>query len=414
MYGVRRETHPMRISLVEDLGHLTRTHGAATLADSEAEVLVQGDVGDELNGDGEVVARHDHLAALGEGDGAGHVSGTEVELGTIVVVERGVTATFFLLEDIDSGFEFVVGFHRAGLGDDHTTADFVLVDTAEQQTHVVASFTFVEDFAEHFDAGDGALQFLGTHTDDVDGIAGVDNASLDTAGGHSAATGDREDVLDGHQEVFIFLTDGLGNPLVDSVHQLVDSGHTHTIGILAVQSGQSGTTDDGDIVAIEIIGAQKLADFHLDEVEQLGIVNKVALVEEDNQLGNTNLTGEQDVLTGLGHGTVGGGHNEDSTVHLGSTSNHVLHIVSVTRAVNVSIVTSLGLILNVSGVDGDTTLLLFGSGVDGVKALHLGKALLSENLGDSSGEGGLTMVNVADSTDVDVRFRAIEFFFCHF
>ena len=75
------------------------------------------------------------------------------------------------------------------------------------------------------------------------------------------------------------------------------------------------------------------------------------------------------MLTGLRHGTVGGGDNDDSTVHLSSTGNHVLHIVSVAGAVDVSVVTLLSLILDVSGVDGDTSLLLFRSGVDGVEAL---------------------------------------------
>ena len=39
---------------------------------------------------------------------------------------------------------------RTGFCDNHTTTDFVLVDTAEQQTHVITSFTIVEDLAEHF------------------------------------------------------------------------------------------------------------------------------------------------------------------------------------------------------------------------------------------------------------------------
>ena len=34
----------------------------------------------------------------------------------------------------------------------------------------------------------------------------------------------------------------------------------------------------------EYIGAEELADFHLDEVEQLGVVNKVALVQENDDL----------------------------------------------------------------------------------------------------------------------------------
>ena len=86
------------------------------------------------------------------------------------------------------------------------------------------------------------------------------------------------------------------------------------------------------------------------------------------------------------------------------------------RAVDVSVVTLFGLVLDVGGVDGDTALLLFRSVVDLVEGLHLvgitGDALC-EHLGNGGGEGGLTVVNVADSTDVDMRFGSLECFFCH-
>jgi len=38
------------------------------------------------------------------------------------------------------------------------------------------------------------------------------------------------------------------------------------------------------------------------ELEELGIVDRVALVEEDDDVGDFHLAGEQDVLAGLGHG----------------------------------------------------------------------------------------------------------------
>ena len=121
----------------------------------------------------------------------------------------------------------------------------------------------------------------------------------------------------------------------------------------------------GNLVAGEVVAGEQLTDFHLDELEQLLVVDLIALVQEDNDGGNANLTGEQDVLAGLGHRAVGSGDDQDRAVHLGSTGDHVLDIVGVARAVNVSIVTLLGLILNVSGVDGDAALALFGSLIDG-------------------------------------------------
>ena len=115
----------------------------------------------------------------------------------------------------------------------------------------------------------------------------------------------------------------------------------------------------------------------------------------------------------LGHGAVSGGNDQDSAVHLGSTGDHVLDIVGVARAVNVRIVTLGGLILHVSGVDGDTTLALFGSLIDGSVIGVLSTALQSQILGDSGGQGGLTMVDVTDGADVNVGLSSLKFLLSH-
>src|SRR6267154_2202511 len=60
--------------------------------------------------------------------------------------------------------------------------------------------TLVEDLAEHLDARDDGLRRRGVDADDLDGVARVDDALLDAAGRDGAAAGDREDVLDRHQE----------------------------------------------------------------------------------------------------------------------------------------------------------------------------------------------------------------------
>ena len=119
------------------------------------------------------------------------------------------------------------------------------------------------------------------------------------------------------------------------------------------------------------------------------------------------------MLTGLGHRTISRRNNQNSTVHLGSTGDHVLNIVGMSGAVYVSIVTLVGLILNVSSIDRDTTGTLFGSLIDHVISHELGIALQTKNLGDSSGQSGLTMVNVTNGTDVYVGFVALEFLFSH-
>src|SRR5690606_36085203 len=97
------------------------------------------------------------------------------------------------------------------------------------------------------------------------------------------------------------------------------------------------------------------------------------------------------------------------------SSDLVLHVVGVTGAFNVRVVTGRGIILNVGSVDGDTTSLLFRRAVDLVVAL--GRAAAAEYFGaDASqgcGQSGLAMVNVSDGAHVQVRFTAFKLFFCH-
>ncbi len=120
------------------------------------------------------------------------------------------------------------------------------------------------------------------------------------------------------------------------------------------------------------------------------------------------------MFTRLGHGAVSSGHNEDGAVHLGSTGNHVLHIVGVPRAVDVSVVAFGGFVFNVSGVDRDAAGLFFRSRVDLVVSLGFAAELLGENRADSSSERGLTVVNVTDGADVNVRLGSFKFFLGHF
>lgn len=51
--------------------------------------------------------------------------------------------------------------------------------------------------------------------------------------------------------------------------------------------------------------------------------------------GRRYLAAEQDVLLGLGHGAVGGGHDQDTCVHLRCSGDHILDVVDVSGAVHV-------------------------------------------------------------------------------
>jgi hypothetical protein len=85
----------------------------------------------------------------------------------------------------------------------------------------------------------------------------------------------------------------------------------------------------------------------------------------------------------------------------------------VAGAVNVRIVAVSGLVLNVGSVDRDTTRSLFGGLIDVRVINELGSAVQVQNLGDSGGQCGFTMVNVANGTNVYVRFVSFKLCLCH-
>src|SRR3954466_6495439 len=189
-----------RRALLEDSGHHPRAHRAATLADGESQTVVHGDRLDQLDRHLDVVARHDHLGALREVGNAGHVGGAEVELRPVAVEERRVAATLFLLQAVDLSGELRVRRDRARLAENLPALDLLTLGTAEETADVVARLALVEDLAEHLDAGDDGLRRLRVDAYDLDGVTGMDDALLDASGRDGAAAGDREDVLDRHQE----------------------------------------------------------------------------------------------------------------------------------------------------------------------------------------------------------------------
>ena len=168
----------------------------------------------------------------------------------------------------------------------------------------------------------------------------------------------------------------VGDVGVDRVHQLLDRGVGRVVGVVGGLEGlERRAADDGDVVAREVVLGQQLADLELDEVEQLGIVDHVALVEEHDDVRHLDLAGEEDVLAGLGHRAVGGGDHEDRAVHLGGAGDHVLDVVGVPGAVDVGVVARLGLVLDVGDRDRDPALALLGGVVDRVERAVLRLAL---------------------------------------
>ncbi len=247
--------------------------------------------------------------------------------------------------------------------------------------------------------------------DDLDLVADLALALLDAAGHDGAAAGDREHVLDRHQERLVDVADGLRDVGVDRLHQLEDLRRPLRV---ALERLQRRDLHDRDVLAGELVPGEELAHLQLDELEQLGVVDHVGLVQSHDDGRHLNLAGEQDVLARLRHRAVGRGDHEDRAVHLGGARDHVLDVVRVARAVDVRVVAVRRLVLDVCGVDRDAALPLLRRLVDLVEARDGGtRPQLREDLRDRSGQRRLAVVDVTDGADVDVRLRALELLLGH-
>lgn len=90
---------------------------------------------------------------------------------------------------------------------------------------------------------------------------------------------------------------------------------------------------------------QELLEFNLDEIDHLSFFDEIHLVEIDKNVFDSDLSAEQHVLIGHGHGSIHRRNDQDTSIHLGCTGDHILDIIDVSRAIDMSIVSCISLIL---------------------------------------------------------------------
>src|SRR4029077_11839540 len=179
----------------------------------------------------------------------------------------------------------------AGLGDYLSALDLLLFETAQQQADVVARACFIEKLAEHLDVrGDGLRRW--TNADEFDLPHFLQNASLNTTGRDGAAAFNVEHVFDWHQERLIDWPIWDRHVIVDRFHEREDL--LLRVGV-AIERLERATPDNRDFVARKFVLRQQIAHFHLDEIEKLGVVHHVDLVEENDDGRHAHLSRQQDV-----------------------------------------------------------------------------------------------------------------------
>src|SRR3569833_2239976 len=340
--------------LLHNLRNDAGADGAAAFADGEAQAFFHSNEVDQTHHHADVVAGHDHFDAFGQFARARHVGGAEVELRAVAFDEGGVTAAFVFAQDVDFGFEVGVRGDAAGLGEHLAALDVVALGAAEQDAAVVAGLALVEEFAEHFDAGDDGL--LGVFdADDFDFVAHFYDAALDATGHHGAAAGDGEDVFDGHEEGAVDGAFGFGDVAVHGLDQFQDGG-------------------GADVALVAFVGFVGCA-----------VVGRA----------------------------VGGRAHQDGAVHLGRAGDHVFDVVGMTRAVDVGVVAVGRFVFDVRGRDSDAARTFFRRRVDLVVGLEFTTKLFRQHFGQRRRQGGLAMVDVTDRSHVHVRLLTLEFSLGH-
>src|SRR5271157_6017497 len=400
--------HPQ--TLRNNFGDGAGAHGASAFADGEPQALLHRHRRDQLDLQRHVVARHHHLRARRQRRHSRHVGGAEVELRPIALEEWRVPPAFILRQHVHLALELGVRRDRARLGQNHAALHLVLADAPQQQPGVVARHAFVQLLLEHLHARDHRLARL-PEAHNLHFLAHLHLAALDAPRHHRAPARDREDVFDRHQERLVHVARRQRYALVHRLHQLFDFGLPLRF---AVERAQRRAPHHRQIVAREAVLVEQFADFHLHQVDQLGIFHRIALVQKHHDVGHAYLAGQQHVLLGLRHGTVGGSDYQNRAVHLRRAGDHVLDVVGVAGTIHVRVVPRFGLVLHVRRGNGDAALALFGRVVDGVERAEqdLGVVLL-QDLGDGRRQRGLAMIDVPDRAHVHVRLAAIKFLFRH-
>ena len=206
------------LELLDDCSNSTGTYGSAALTDSETETLLHSYRMDQLDRHFYVITRHAHLGTSREFANACNVSCSEVELRTIVVEERCMTAALVFCQNVNLSCKFLMALYRTRFYKTLTSLDISSLNTTKQSADVVTSLSLIQELTEHLDTSYNGLTSLLMNTNDLNLVVEFQSTTLYTAWCNSTTACDCEYVLDRHKERLICVTNRIRNVAVNSVH----------------------------------------------------------------------------------------------------------------------------------------------------------------------------------------------------
>jgi len=393
------------------------------------------------------------ISSLDElGCGLGRLTGTTIDLlqdllelasnmSGVAIQDWRVTVADLsrVVQDNDLGSE--VGASRGrlvlGVGSNIATLDVLDGDVLNVESNIVSRSGLWQRLVVHLHGLDLSGQCTRGKGDDH---TGLDDASLDTTHGHCSNTANLVDILEGQTKGLVGWScwglngikgfqEGDAAGLARLALNAPSLPPAHLLGLL--QHVVSMPSRDGDewnsswVVANLLDEATDLLLNFLESGLRVWGLSGVNLVNADNQLLDTQGVGQQSMLTGLTilgdtgfEFTSSRGNDQDTTISLGGSCDHVLDEIPVSGSINDGDKELLGVKLPQSNVNGDTTLtlslqLVQHPGVlEGSLAHLLGflLELLDGTLVDTTalidqvtGGGGLAGVDVSNDDNVDVN-----------
>ena len=300
-------------------------------------------------------------------------------VGSVAIQDGSVPGTDLtrVVEDDDLGVEGFSSLRWVVLGvtADVATTNLLDGDVLDVESNVVTWDTLAELFVVHLDGLDFSGYVGGSESYDH---AGFDDTGLDTTDGHRANTGDLVDILKGKTEGLVGGTAGrvdginsfeeslsaglagLGLLLPSLVPRSVGGDINH---VVAVEAGDGDERNSLGVVADLLDKVGSLLDDFVESI--LGPLGGVHLVDGDDELLHTQGVGEKSVLTSLAilgdtslEFTSTSGNDENGTISLGGTSDHVLDEVTMSWGIDDGDHVAGSLEFPESDINGDTTLTL--------------------------------------------------------
>merc|ERR1711894_749394 len=300
------------------------------------------------------------------GELAGNVRGVAIEHRRVAVGDLSGVVEH---DDLGGEVSDTSGGLVLGVGGDVATLDVLHGHVLDVEADVVAGDSLGQGLVVHLDGLDLSGE---SHGGEGDNHAGLDNTSLNTTHGHCSNSSNFVDILEGQPEGLVSGPAG-GDDGVEGLKQGHAIGLTllplnipslvpaHVAGSLNhVITMPSRDGDEGNSGGVVTDLLDETSHLLLDLLEPglgVGRLGRVHLVHSDDELLHTQGVGEQSVLSGLSvlgdtslELSSSRGNNEDTTVSLACSGDHVLDEVTMAGGIDDSDVVLGGLELPQSNI----------------------------------------------------------------